>query len=78
MTPEPEVERPVRCSLVVLNYNERELVVDCVGSMLEAIGPNDEIIVVDNGSSDDSADAVADAFPLVRLVRLPVNRYIFC
>ncbi len=77
MTPEPEVERPVRCSLVVLNYNERELVVDCVGSMLEAIGPDDEIIMVDNGSSDGSADAVADAFPLVRLVRLPVNRYIF-
>jgi GT2 family glycosyltransferase len=73
------VEKPstLRCSLIVLNYDERELVVDCVRSMLAAVGPEDEIIVVDNGSSDSSADAVAEAFPTVRLVRLPENRYIF-
>jgi GT2 family glycosyltransferase len=73
----PSDDAPLRCSLIVLNYDERELVVDCVRSMLEAVGPDDEIIVVDNGSSDGSADAVAEAFPTVRLVRLPENRYIF-
>lgn len=67
----------MRCSLVVLNYDERELVVECVASMLAAIGSNDEIIVVDNGSTDGSADAVADAFPSVKVIRLPENRYIF-
>ncbi len=70
-------EREVRCSLVVLNFNERQLVLNCVESMVAAIGPRDEIIVVDNGSTDGSADAVADAYPSVRLVRLPENRYIF-
>jgi GT2 family glycosyltransferase len=68
--------------LIVLNYDQRELVVDCVRSMLGAIGPDDEIVVVDNGSTDGSADAVAEAFPVadfpaVRLLRLPENRYIF-
>jgi GT2 family glycosyltransferase len=63
--------------LIVLNYDERDLVVECVRSMLAAVGPDDEIIVVDNGSSDGSADAVAEAFPSVRLVRLAENRYIF-
>ena len=67
----------VRCSLVVLNYDERQLLLDCVRSMLAAIGPEDEIIVVDNGSSDGSAAAVREQFPSVRLVPLPENRYIF-
>ncbi len=72
----------VRCSLIVLNFEQRDLLLDCVRSMLAAIGPDDEIIVVDNGSSDGSADAVdetfpAEEYPAVRVLRLPVNRYIF-
>jgi len=72
----------VRCSLIVLNFDQRELVVECVASMLRAMGPDDEVIVVDNGSSDGSAEALAAAypaveFPRVRLLVLPENRYIF-
>ena len=44
---------------------------------LESVRWADEIIVVDNGSSDGSADAVGQAFPSVRVLRLPENRYIF-
>jgi GT2 family glycosyltransferase len=73
----PDVEAPVRCSLLVLNYDERDLLLDCVGSMVDAVGPSDEIIVVDNGSSDGSADALHNAFPWVQVLRLPENRYIF-
>lgn len=66
-----------RCSLIVLNYNQRELLLACVASLIEAAGPDDEVIVVDNGSSDGSADAVRERYPSVRLVCLPSNRYIF-
>ncbi len=66
-----------RCSLIVLNYDERDMLLDCVRSMVAAIGADDEIIVVDNGSTDGSADAVRKDFPSVRVVGLPENRYIF-
>ena len=67
----------MRCSLLVLNYDERELLLECVESMLHAVGPSDEIIVIDNGSSDGSADAVGRSFPSVRVLRLAENRFIF-
>ena len=73
----PVADRSVRCSLIVLNYNQRDLVLDCVESMLAAVGPADEVIVVDSCSDDGSADAVMERFPSVRVVRLPENRYIF-
>ncbi len=72
-----DVTRDVRCSVIVVNFNEREVLLDCVESLCAAASEHDEVIVVDNGSSDGSADAVAAAFPQVRLVRLPQNRYIF-
>lgn len=70
-------DAPLRCSLIVLNYNGLELLGPCLKSLLVAAGPTDEVIVVDNGSSDGSAAAVRARFPSVRLVALPVNQYIF-
>lgn len=67
----------VRCSLVILNYEQREVLLRCVESVVAAMGPDDEVIVVDNGSKDGSAQAVSDEYPSVRLVCLDKNRYIF-
>jgi GT2 family glycosyltransferase len=71
------MSEPIRCSLIVLNYNERALLLDCVASLTAAAGPHDEIIVVDNASTDGSPEAVVEAFPHLRLVRNSENRYIF-
>ena len=72
-----ESKRDIRCSVIVVNFNERTVLLDCVESLSSAVSDQDEIIVVDNGSSDGSADAVEAQFPQVRVVRLPQNRYIF-
>ncbi|EID53093.1 glycosyltransferase family 2 protein [Saccharomonospora xinjiangensis] len=40
---------------------------------LRALNPVPPIIVVDNGSTDDTADRVRAGFPGVRLIRLPEN-----
>lgn len=69
--------RPVRedlapsVSAVIVNWNTKDLLLRCVAAASEAAG---EVVVVDNASTDGSADAIAAQFPSVVLVRLPENR----
>ncbi|MGW0431116.1 glycosyltransferase [Micromonospora sp. NPDC003197] len=65
---------PPVVSLIVVSYQTRELILRAL-SMLRASHPTVpyEVIVVDNASTDGSANAVADAFPDVRVVRLAHN-----
>lgn len=45
-------------SIIIVNYNTKDLIVDCVKS-INKDGPNDaEIIVVDNNSTDGSVEAI--------------------
>ena len=57
---------------VVLNFNGGDMVLDCIET-LRAQMPPVEVVCVDNGSVDGSADAVAERFGDVRVVRLPEN-----
>jgi GT2 family glycosyltransferase len=58
-------------SVVIPSWNTRELLDACLRSLArpERAAPRLEVIVVDNGSADGSADHVARAFPGVVLVR---------
>ena len=67
-------------SIVILNFNTREHLRACLqallaeGSTTLSNGPlQAEVLVVDNASSDDSADMVAAEFPWVRLIRSSDN-----
>jgi N-acetylglucosaminyl-diphospho-decaprenol L-rhamnosyltransferase len=61
-------------SIVVVNFNAREHLVNCLQSLVRGRPAADhELIVVDNGSSDQSADSVSVQFPSVKLVRLAHN-----
>jgi GT2 family glycosyltransferase len=60
-------------SIVIPNWNGRDLLEKYLPSVLAAAGPNDEIIVVDDASTDDSADFVAQRFPTVRVIRNQAN-----
>ncbi len=67
-TPPPSV------SAVVLNYNGGDMVTECIDSLLSQQPPCAEIVCVDNGSRDGSADTVEARYPQVRVVRLLTNR----
>ena len=61
-------------SIVIVNYNAREHLVNCLQSLIRDRPATDhEVIVVDNGSSDQSADSIRMRFPWVKLVRLGEN-----
>ncbi|MCS6846431.1 MAG: glycosyltransferase family 2 protein [Anaerolineae bacterium] len=60
-------------AVVILNYNTRDLLRDCLCSLRAQAGLHFVACVVDNASTDDSAAMVADEFPEVLLVRSPVN-----
>jgi GT2 family glycosyltransferase len=60
-------------AVIILNFDKRDFTLDCLQSVCQQDYPSFDVVVVDNGSSDGSADAVAERFPKVHLVRSPVN-----
>jgi GT2 family glycosyltransferase len=61
-------------STVIVNYNTRDLLRDCLRSVYASQGDFAfEVWVVDNGSSDSSAAMVKAEFPQVHLIESPHN-----
>ncbi|HEY3346309.1 MAG TPA: glycosyltransferase family 2 protein [Nitrospirota bacterium] len=57
-------------TISIVNDCNRELVIECVKSIYYTKGALEvEIFVIDNASADGSADALAEAFPEVKLIR---------
>ena len=62
-------------SVVIVNYNTRDLLRACLESLQDSENIDLEIIVVDNASTDDSASMVADKFPNVVLLAQSTNTW---
>lgn len=62
-------------SVVIPNWNGRDLLEKYIPSVIQALAgnPDNEIVVVDNGSTDGSADYLRSAFPQVRVLALEQN-----
>lgn len=64
-------------SVVIVSYNTRELLRNCLQSLRASAGLDLEVIVVDNASSDGSADMASAEFPEVTLLAQTLNTW-FC
>ncbi len=61
-------------TIIVVSYNTREMTLDCLRSVRDQTRTAHEVIVVDNASTDGSAEAIAKTFPEVRLMAETENR----
>lgn len=58
----------MRASILVVTYNSRAYLAQCIDSLMRDIDPRDELIMVDNGSTDGTAELVRTRYPQVRLI----------
>ena len=65
-------ERP-DASVVVVSYNTRDLLRECLTNLFLQQGVSFETLIVDNASRDGSVDMVAAEFPMVHLLPQTVN-----
>lgn len=70
----PAPAPPPVLSIIIVSYNTRELTLECLRS-LDAQTDRSlyELLIVDNLSSDGSADAIAAEFPWAKLIRSEKN-----
>lgn len=76
MTDTPPLARAPSICVIVPNYNDARYVTRCLGSILEQESPPDELIVVDDHSTDDSVAIIRAAIAgraWARLIENPAN-----
>ena len=60
-------------TVVVVNWNGREYLGACLAALQEQTRSPDEVVLVDNGSTDGSTELVARRFPQVRVIGSETN-----
>jgi len=59
----------VVCSIIICNYNGKEFLNNCLNSLLLQTYKNYEVLLVDNGSTDDSINFTRINFPWVKIIQ---------
>ena len=70
----PAAAGTVDTSIIVLNHNGRQWLEPCLTALGAQHFTDHEVILVDNGSTDDSVALVRERFPAVRLMTLTANQ----
>jgi GT2 family glycosyltransferase len=62
-----------RCTVIVLNFNGAHLLPACLDSLAQQKDADIDVVIVDNASTDGSADLVSQRYPEVRFIALDKN-----
>jgi len=63
-----------RVCAVIVTYNRKELIRECLSAVLSQTRPPDHVLVVDNASTDGTPEMLREEFPQVEVLRLPENQ----
>jgi GT2 family glycosyltransferase len=67
------MDEMVSVAVIVVNWNSGKDLGKCLAALTNQTCPPEEVIVVDNASSDDSLSGIEEQFPDVELIRLHDN-----
>lgn len=73
MTVQASVEKTPKVSIIVLNWNSSDDTVECIASLRKLNYPAYEIIIVDNGSTDDSERVLRDIYSDIKIIQTGCN-----
>ncbi len=69
-----EMKSPPQVAVIVVSYNTRDLLINCLTSVIASTRPADvEIVVVDNASTDGSLEIVRQTYPQLTTIANPAN-----
>jgi len=64
---------PARVDVVLLTWNQREDTLECLRSLARMSYRSYRVLIVDNGSSDGTAEAIRREFPRIEVLRSEMN-----
>jgi GT2 family glycosyltransferase len=68
------VSAPPQIAIVIVSYNTRELLLECLASATSSAGDKSiELVVVDNASDDGSYEAAREIYPQALMIRNSTN-----
>lgn len=60
-------------SVIIITFNNKDVLAETIDSLLKQTYPNFEIIVVDNNSTDGTSDLIKNKFPDVSYIKSDIN-----
>ncbi len=64
---------PPRVTVVVVTFEGRKHIANCVRSLMSATAEQAEVVVIDNASTDGTTELVSHEFPWVRIIKSERN-----
>lgn len=71
--PREDSVSPIVLTIVIVNYNGKHFLNDCIKSIREKVKFSHEIIIIDNNSADGSVEYLQRTFPEITLIASPRN-----
>jgi len=63
-----------KVTVLIPNYNGKKWLIKLLPTLTKSTYPNKEILIINNGSTDDSAQFLQENYPKVKVVEIKINR----